>query len=199
MGSLPPKMISEPESTGSSKRDENSLRALTERFIKLLRCAPDNLINISFAADVLNVGKRRIYDITNVLEGLGMASKWSVNSVKWAGPGFEEILSSDSIDDSYIDSVAKERLGEEAALDREIDGLHDEIEKLSVDTKNLDNAYVTYEDLQGLDTFSKRLVFALKAPGDSVMECPRYEKGLYHLKIMSDSGRISAYYVNEVQ
>lgn len=36
------------------------------------------------AADVLNVKqKRRIYDITNVLEGIGLIEKKSKNSIQW--------------------------------------------------------------------------------------------------------------------
>lgn len=36
------------------------------------------------AADILNVKqKRRIYDITNVLEGIGLIEKKSKNSIQW--------------------------------------------------------------------------------------------------------------------
>lgn len=35
------------------------------------------------AASSLNVQKRRIYDITNVLEGIGMIEKISKNNVRW--------------------------------------------------------------------------------------------------------------------
>lgn len=39
---------------------------------------------LSQAADVLEVKqKRRIYDITNVLEGIGLIEKESKNSIKW--------------------------------------------------------------------------------------------------------------------
>jgi hypothetical protein len=35
---------------------------------------------------VLNVQKRRIYDITNVLEGIGLISKECKNNIRWSGP-----------------------------------------------------------------------------------------------------------------
>lgn len=35
------------------------------------------------AAAVLGVPKRRIYDITNVLEGVGLIEKQAKNNVKW--------------------------------------------------------------------------------------------------------------------
>lgn len=36
--------------------------------------------------EVLNVQKRRIYDITNVLEGIGLIQKEYKNNIKWCGP-----------------------------------------------------------------------------------------------------------------
>lgn len=36
---------------------------------------------------VLDVQKRRIYDITNVLEGIGLICKVSKNNIRWDGPG----------------------------------------------------------------------------------------------------------------
>lgn len=34
----------------------------------------------------LAVQKRRIYDITNVLEGIGLIQKYKKNKIRWAGP-----------------------------------------------------------------------------------------------------------------
>ena len=34
----------------------------------------------------LEVQKRRIYDITNVLEGMGLIHKYKKNKIRWAGP-----------------------------------------------------------------------------------------------------------------
>ena len=37
------------------------------------------------AAEQLTVKKRRIYDITNVLEGIGLIEKKSKNNIQWKG------------------------------------------------------------------------------------------------------------------
>ena len=34
----------------------------------------------------LAVQKRRIYDITNVLEGIGLIQKYKKNKIRWSGP-----------------------------------------------------------------------------------------------------------------
>lgn len=178
----------------NSKRDENSLFILTRKFIKLIYNSTEQLISMTEAAEILQVAKRRIYDITNVLEGLGMISKWSVNSVKWIGGNVDELLGNEG--NSNDEEASKKHALDEKEIDEEIENLNIEIAELSSNEKNLENAYVTYEDLQNLKIFQNKLVFAVKAPSDTTMEYPRYQKGAYRLRIMAESGQISVYYVN---
>lgn len=61
------------EENGNSSRQEKSLGILTTRFVTLLQEAPEGILDLKTAADTLAVRqKRRIYDITNVLEGIGL-------------------------------------------------------------------------------------------------------------------------------
>lgn len=71
-----------PASVHTSRYD-NSLGQLTKRFTELLQSAPDVTIDLNYAATRLDVQKRRIYDITNVLEGIGLIEKKSKNTVRW--------------------------------------------------------------------------------------------------------------------
>lgn len=48
-------------------RQQNSLSVLTRKFIDLITCAKDQVIDLNTAVKELKVQKRRIYDITNVL------------------------------------------------------------------------------------------------------------------------------------
>jgi len=68
-------------------RKENGLVELTKKFIDQLKEAPDQTIDLNDAVKVLEVQKRRIYDITNVLEGIGLICKVSKNNIRWDGPG----------------------------------------------------------------------------------------------------------------
>ena len=46
--------------------------------------AEDGLLDLKVAADMLQVKqKRRIYDITNVLEGIGLIEKRNKNCIQW--------------------------------------------------------------------------------------------------------------------
>lgn len=66
-----------------NNRYDNSLGLLTRKFVKLLRDSDGGILDLNFAAENLEVQKRRIYDITNVLEGIGLIEKNSKNNVKW--------------------------------------------------------------------------------------------------------------------
>ena len=53
-------------------RKENGLVELTKRFIDMLRYSENQSIDLNKAMQDLNVQKRRIYDITNVLDGINL-------------------------------------------------------------------------------------------------------------------------------
>jgi len=68
-------------------RKENGLVELTKKFIDLLKEADQQTLDLNEAVKTLDVQKRRIYDITNVLEGIGLICKVSKNNIRWDGPG----------------------------------------------------------------------------------------------------------------
>uniref|UniRef100_A0A5F9C486 E2F/DP family winged-helix DNA-binding domain-containing protein n=1 Tax=Oryctolagus cuniculus TaxID=9986 RepID=A0A5F9C486_RABIT len=62
-------------------RHEKSLGLLTTKFVSLLQEAKDGVLDLKAAADTLAVRqKRRIYDITNVLEGIDLIEKNKIGS-----------------------------------------------------------------------------------------------------------------------
>jgi len=64
-------------------RYDTSLGLLTKRFVGLLQSSPDGVVDLNVASECLDVQKRRIYDITNVLEGIGILEKKSKNNIQW--------------------------------------------------------------------------------------------------------------------
>lgn len=44
------------------------------------------MLDLNKAAEALHVQKRRIYDITNVLEGIGLIGKCGKNNVRFTAP-----------------------------------------------------------------------------------------------------------------
>jgi sugar-specific transcriptional regulator TrmB len=64
---------------------------LTKKFIQLLVEAEEQCLDLNNAMKVLNVPKRRIYDITNVLEGINLIQRYKKNHVRWIGTSPDEI------------------------------------------------------------------------------------------------------------
>ena len=56
--------------TAGKGRQDNSLSVLTKKFIHLIKNSENCTIDLNRAVEELGVQKRRIYDITNVLEGI---------------------------------------------------------------------------------------------------------------------------------
>ncbi|ETE65451.1 Transcription factor E2F2, partial [Ophiophagus hannah] len=79
-----------PKSPGEKTRYDTSLGLLTKKFIHLLSESEDGVLDLNRAAEVLEVQKRRIYDITNVLEGIQLIRKKSKNNIQWMGTGLFE-------------------------------------------------------------------------------------------------------------
>lgn len=74
---------------GNGTRFDCSLGILTRRFVELAKKSAGQIVDLKDAAHQLKVAKRRIYDITNVLEGISMIEKSHKNKVKWKGsPSF---------------------------------------------------------------------------------------------------------------
>ncbi len=60
-----------------------SLGVLTQRFLHLLLAAPDRSVDIRQVTIDLQTRRRRVYDITNVLEGINLLERESKNKFKW--------------------------------------------------------------------------------------------------------------------
>jgi hypothetical protein len=70
--------------SAASRRVDSSLGVLTQKFVKLIHeQSITGAVDLNVAAETLGVQKRRIYDITNVLEGIGLIEKKSKNHIQW--------------------------------------------------------------------------------------------------------------------
>lgn len=128
-------------------RADRSLDTITRKFVELITSAKDEMLDLNDASALLGVHKRRIYDITNVLEGIGYIEKVHKNVVRWRG----------STDDPYLyEEITSQRmeLGRLKAMEAELaDRIKTMNEKLRVEfTENptlKELLYVTHQDCEG--------------------------------------------------
>uniref|UniRef100_A0A1I7SZR9 E2F_TDP domain-containing protein n=1 Tax=Caenorhabditis tropicalis TaxID=1561998 RepID=A0A1I7SZR9_9PELO len=64
-------------------RSTQSLGLITQRFMSLRQ--KNEIMNLNDVAKELNISKRRVYDVINVLEGLGYVQKVEKNNIQWIG------------------------------------------------------------------------------------------------------------------
>lgn len=147
-------------------RGDTSLGILTKRFVDLLQESPDGVVDLNEASQKLSVLKRRIYDITNVLEGIGILEKKSKNNIQWKCGN--SLVSAETSEDMQLESDRLEQ--KENHLNYLINQIRDE---LSVEiSKNSQHSYVTHSDLKSVELFKEQIIIVVKAPPEAKLVLP---------------------------
>ncbi|XP_054241301.1 transcription factor E2F5 [Indicator indicator] len=185
----------------SSSRHEKSLGLLTTKFVSLLQEAKDGVLDLKAAADTLAVRqKRRIYDITNVLEGIDLIEKKSKNSIQWKGVGAgcntKEVI--DRL--RYLEAEIEDLELKEKELDQQKLWLQQSIKNVMDDSTNHQFSYVTHEDI--CNCFNGDTLLAIQAPCGTQLEVPIPEMGQngqkkYQINLKSSSGPIHVLLINK--
>lgn len=185
-------------------RYDSSLGLLTKKFINLIKQAEDGILDLNKAADTLEVQKRRIYDITNVLEGTGLIEKKLKNRIQWKGldasmpRDIDETVGSLQADVEHLSM-------EEHRLDEQIREAQGRLRDLSEDKNNQRWLFVTEEDMKALPCFQNETLIAIKAPHGTTLEVPDpdeavdYPQRRYRIVLRSTMGPIDIYLVSQFE
>lgn len=188
-------------------RADKSLGLLTKRFIRLLQAATGGVCDLNSAAEQLNVRqKRRIYDITNVLEGIGLIEKRSKNIIQWKGGellpnGGKRPLTPDEDDRmKRMRADIEVQDEEERRLATHIKWMKQSLRNVLESSSNQKYAYVTQNEVQRV--FPHSITFAVQAPHGSTVDLapPKFGYGYdtrYTLKIKSGCGPINSFLVSK--
>ncbi|KAL0426608.1 UNVERIFIED_CONTAM: Transcription factor E2FA [Sesamum latifolium] len=189
--------------TPGTCRYDSSLSLLTKKFITLIKHAEDGELDLNKAADSLQVQKRRIYDITNVLEGIGLIEKKLKNRIRWKGldpsrPG--KVDNDATLLQANIENLSME----ERSLDERIRQMQEKLRELSEDENNhkfISCPYMVFTRKQ-LSCTNKMEV---KAPHGTTLEVPDpdeavdYPQRRYRIVLRSTMGPIDLYLVSQFQ
>ncbi|KAL3839368.1 hypothetical protein ACJIZ3_023959 [Penstemon smallii] len=182
----------------------SSVGLLTKKFIALIKHAEDGELDLNKAADTLQVQKRRIYDITNVLEGIGLIEKKLKNRIRWKGldpsrPG--EVDNDGTLLQAEIENLTLE----ERSLDERTRQMQEKLRDLSEDENNQKWLFVTEEDIKNLPCFQNQTLIAVKAPHGTTLEVPDpdeavdYPQRRYRIILRSTMGPIDVYLVSQFE
>ncbi|XP_063771472.1 transcription factor E2F6 [Pseudophryne corroboree] len=173
-------------------RFDVSLFYLTRKFMDIIKSAPEGVVALNDVAKLLGVGKRRVYDITNVLDGIHLIQKRSKNVVQWVGTDLNhtgtEIPQEQRIRNDISDLTAMEE-----ALDELIRDCAHQLFQLTEEKANRKFAYVTYQDLHRIEEYHEQLVIAVKAPKETKLEVPAPKEDGIEIHMKSNKGPIDVY------
>jgi hypothetical protein len=194
-----------PPSRFSSSQGESSLSSLTEKFIHLLDeySSPHSggELDLNIAVQELGVQKRRLYDITNVLEGVGLIKK-DRNQVAWADRSNLPTRKVRKVDDGVKSSHESAAI---AALQSEIEDIKGHGEYIDNCVENLSDIvreytkcrkespaagtekdakpaeshlFVTKREIAALQAYHNDTVIAIRAPSGTNLEVPNPDEGM---------------------
>jgi len=166
-------------------RYDTSLGLLTKKFIGLLEDSSDGVVNLNIASEKLDVQKRRIYDITNVLEGIGILEKKSKNNIQWKGGN------ACGSDKNTVQYDIEKMKAKEEELDSLILNTERDIKQL---TENKRYGYVTYQDIRSIESFRQKTVLVVKAPPETELQVPQdHIDGEQKMYMKSNTGEIEVF------
>ncbi|KAJ6849499.1 transcription factor E2FB-like [Iris pallida] len=193
--------ISLDPSAANNCRYDSSLSLLTKKFVNLLQQTEDGTLDLNKAAEILEVQKRRIYDITNVLEGVGLLEKSLKNRIRWKGNDALGPLDLENQLDHL--KVANETLyKEECRLDERIREMQENLTELT-EGRSRKFLHLTYEAINSLPCFQNSTLIAIEAPHGTSIEVPDPDEDLdfpekrYEMYVRSSMGPINCCLISE--
>ncbi|CAH2246101.1 transcription factor E2F6 isoform X4 [Pelobates cultripes] len=193
-------------------RFDVSLFYLTRKFMDIIKAAPDGIVDLNEVAKVLGVRKRRVYDITNVLDGIQLIQKRSKNLVQWVGTDFNHSGTEIPLQQRLRNDISDLTAMEEALDDLIRDCAH-QLFQLAEDRSNkkypfaikehsllmllnLNSqtfAYVSYQDIHSIEDYHEQIILAVKAPEETKLEVPTPNEECIEIHIKSRKGPIDVY------
>lgn len=187
----------------NSCRYDSSLGLLTKKFVSLIQDAKDGTLDLNKTAEILEVQKRRIYDITNVLEGVGLIEKTSKNHIQWKGcDGLGPRELEDQVNNlkTEVDNL----YAEECELDDCIRKKQELLRNLEESESSQKYLFFTKEDILSLPGFQNQEIIAIKAPKARFIEVPDpdemefgFQQRQYKMIVRSATGPIYLYLLSK--
>jgi hypothetical protein len=159
---------------------ENSLGTLTRRFLEMAAMFPGGVLELNDIAIQLGVSKRRMYDITNVLEGINLVEKQSKNVILWkAGTPLTE-------DQKTKIGIMRREVDKIHQLEKKLDASITAVQLAIDHYTTLPTCYVHHSDVRGVPYLSGKMILAVKAAKGAEVEIDRVP-GVHRMTLRSET------------
>ncbi|XP_041831485.1 transcription factor E2F3-like [Melanotaenia boesemani] len=164
------------------------LSLLTQGFLQLLLAAPDGSVDLRQAAASLQTPTRRVRNIVNVLDDIGLIHRESERRISWIGnTSICSFLWRNPL--KFLTALEKLQLVEHE-LDRLIKSCSQQLLDLTDNVDNSALAYVRCEDIARLAT-QEQTVIIIKAPPETKLHIPEPKEDRIHLHLVAETSPIT--------
>ena len=187
-------------------KQDNSLSQLTQSFLDYIKKKGRIRISINELVEDLNVKKRRIYDITNVLQGIGYLQKIGKNEILWikdsntisipngTNSSKDEMASENYISNySQLKKELEDLKSQKNNIDEELNKYREEFKLISEKNEFPKYGYITFNDITDLSLSEKVNFLLIKAPKGTlinVIDDEESKKAFNKIKIQMENGKI---------
>ena len=185
---------------------DNSLSQLTQGFLDYIKKKGRVRISINEMVEDLKVKKRRIYDITNVLQGIGYLDKIGKNEILWIknsnsitipncnNSSKDEVTSENHISNySELKKELDELKSQKNKIEANLDKYREEFKLISEKNEFPKYGYITFDDICDLSINEKVNFMLVKAPKGTlinVIDDEESKKAFNKIKTQMDNGKI---------
>lgn len=189
--------IEEEDENSKYTKQENSLAQLTQNFLNYIKKKGRINISINELVEDLKVKKRRIYDITNVLQGIGYLEKKGKNEILWIKDN--NCINIQNPNNNIISSYSqlKQELDElksqKENIEENMNKYREEFKLISQKNEFPKYGYITFDDITELSLNEKVNFMIIKAPkGTSinVIDDEESKKAYNKIKTQMENGKI---------
>ena len=189
--------IEEEDENSKYTKQENSLAQLTQNFLNYIKKKGRINISINELVEDLKVKKRRIYDITNVLQGIGYLEKKGKNEILWIKDN--NCINIQNPNNNIISSYSqlKQELDELKSqnenIEENMNKYREEFKLISQKNEFPKYGYITFDDITELSLNEKVNFMIIKAPkGTSinVIDGEESKKAYNKIKTQMENGKI---------
>ena len=189
--------IEEEDENSKYTKQENSLAQLTQNFLNYIKKKGRINISINELVEDLKVKKRRIYDITNVLQGIGYLEKKGKNEILWIKDN--NCINIQNPNNNIISSYSqlKQELdllkSQNENIEENMNKYREEFKLISQKNEFPKYGYITFDDITELSLNEKVNFMIIKAPkGTSinVIDDEESKKAYNKIKTQMENGKI---------
>jgi len=186
----------------SKRDDDSSLGTLAIRFFNLLKTYGEEELDLNDAVLNLGVQKRRIYDVTCVMEGCGMIEKRNKNQVANCCKESEsEVFQKTNLQNEINDLKTHEQ-----SLDNYIESLQKIVKQFTVSNESASSAsklFITKCEIASMENYVNDTVLAIRAPPKTSVYVPHPDQvtkpGMRKFQIQLMCPDKNSVYIHEVK